>query len=115
MKISKGVCEQIARRIEYLGVTQAELARRVGMQPSHLNRFLRGHGDIRSYRLMEILAEIGFDLEQMMAMAPLSRGADLAVPATLSRFERRTIETLVARFHEEACGGRGQGAYEPSA
>lgn len=46
------------------GLSQAELARRVGMQPSHLNHFLRGHGDVRSSKLLEILLVLGVDLER---------------------------------------------------
>ncbi len=43
-------------------MSQAELARRVGMQPSHLNHFLRGRGDVRVSRLLKILEALDVDL-----------------------------------------------------
>lgn len=102
MRVASKICDQIVSRIGDLGISQAELARRVGMQPSHLNRFLKGHGDIRALRLIEILNELGFDLEALMAR-PLPQDAPaLALPEALSGFERRTLELLVSRFQSEA-------------
>lgn len=102
MRVASKICDQIVSRIGDLGISQAELARRVGMQPSHLNRFLKGHGDIRALRLIEILNELGFDLEALMTRPVPQDAPALALPEALSGFERRTLELLVSRFQSEA-------------
>lgn len=110
VRVASRICDQIVSRIGDLGISQAELARRVGMQPSHLNRFLKGHGDIRALRFIEILNELGFDLEALMARpVPLDAPA-LALPDALSGFERRTLELLVSRFQHEARDLQAKGA-----
>ena len=48
------------------GISQVELAKRLGMQPSHLNHFLKGRGDVRSAQLLRILRELGIDVEEAL-------------------------------------------------
>ena len=61
-----GIPQKIKKLSVLMGLSQAELARRVGMLPSHLNVYLQGKGDIHSGRFIEILAECGIDIEELV-------------------------------------------------
>lgn len=48
--------EQLAARIEAAGITPAELARRSGVHPTVISRYLRGHRDVYTGTLDKLLA-----------------------------------------------------------
>lgn len=91
------------------GLTQVELAKRLGMQPSHLNIFLRGRSDIHSQRLVELLSEMGISIEEQVdrALAKLVEGAraeddELAVAfRRMSRAERESLSLIISRLGRE--------------
>ena len=66
-----GIPQKIKQLAVLAGVSQAELARRVGMLPNHLNVFLQGKGDIHSARMVELLSELGIDVEEMLDLKSL--------------------------------------------
>jgi len=49
-----------------LGLSQTELADRVGIPSSQVNRYFRGHSEVYSSVLIDILKELGFDIEEMI-------------------------------------------------
>jgi transcriptional regulator with XRE-family HTH domain len=49
----------IRRRIEELGISQAEAARRGGMHPTRLNDYLAGRRDITASTLAAIITGLG--------------------------------------------------------
>lgn len=57
---------KVRELIERRGLTQAEVARRLGMQASHLNLFLKGKSDLVSQRLLQLLKELDVDVEQLV-------------------------------------------------
>lgn len=71
------------------GISQVDLAERIGAAPSHLNHYLKGHGDIRSSMLLEILSELGIDLEKIVLdeVAKANGLLALEVPAPGKNFE----------------------------
>lgn len=64
MRKKTTLSQKLALIASLRGTSQARLAKKVGVQASHLNHFLRGHGDVRSALLVEILSELGIDVEQ---------------------------------------------------
>ncbi len=70
--------DKIKRLAMHSQLTQAELARRVGMQPSHLNLFLQGRGDIHSQRFVDILSELGIDIESQLERYIAQKSGDLS-------------------------------------
>jgi transcriptional regulator with XRE-family HTH domain len=60
------LANKLANLAKLRGTSQARLARSLEMQPSHLNHFLKGHGDVRSASLVNILSELGIDLEAIV-------------------------------------------------
>lgn len=99
-----------------MGLSQAEIARRVGMQASHLNVFMKGRGDLHSLRLMEILKELGIDLEDQLDLAirrqrarksgqHLHDGEDLLTSLQqISRAERESLRRIISRLRKEKRG-----------
>jgi transcriptional regulator with XRE-family HTH domain len=75
--MSSAATQVIIRKLNTLiqldGVSQAELSRRVGIQPSHLNRYLKGHGDIRSALLISVMEELGIDICEILEREILRR------------------------------------------
>lgn len=49
-----------------LGLSQTEIADRVGVPPSQINRYMNGHSDVYSAVLVKILHELGLNLESMV-------------------------------------------------
>lgn len=104
---------QVRELADLLGLSQAEVARRVGMQASHLNVFLKGRGDLHSLRLMEILKELGIDLEEQLETAarrlrakragrPLQDDEDLlASLQQISRPERESLRLIISRLRQD--------------
>lgn len=101
---SSGLVQKIYQLFTERGLSQAELARRIGMQPSHLNRFLKGHGDMGSARLISLLGELGVDLERVLndAIAQAKGEAGAAPTEVLSGLEERALENWVRRLREES-------------
>lgn len=62
----KGICRKIRELTALNGLSQAELARRAGLQPSQLNVYLQGRGDLHSRKLVRILLELGLDIETLL-------------------------------------------------
>lgn len=100
---SSGLVQKIYQLFNEKGLSQAELARRIGMQPSHLNRFLKGHGDMGSARLISLLQELGVDLEQVLndAIAKARGESETDDSIGLSGLEERALENWVRRLREE--------------
>ncbi|HMN70087.1 MAG TPA: helix-turn-helix transcriptional regulator [Bdellovibrionales bacterium] len=98
------------------GLTQVELSKRVGMQPSHLNIFLKGKSDIHSERLVELLEEIGVSVEDLIdralirykkTNAPEERGGDLEeMLRRMSRAEREAVLAIAQRLANERTKGK---------
>lgn len=59
--------EKLAVLTKSIGISQTELSDRLGVPPSQVNRFFRGHSDIYSSVLMGVLKELGFNLEEMIS------------------------------------------------
>lgn len=106
----KRFIEQIRATLAESGLTQAELARRVGMQPTHLNAFLKGRNDILAQRLTEILLELGLDLSDSLkkhrrARLPKNRRDDprtlVAKLARMSPSDVESISVLINRLGDE--------------
>jgi transcriptional regulator with XRE-family HTH domain len=58
--------EKCALLARLSGLSQAELSRRLSIQPSNLNPFLKGHGDVRAELFVKILQELSVDIEDLM-------------------------------------------------
>lgn len=63
----KHLGEKLSVLSKSLGISQTSLAERVGVPPSQINRFFRGHSEIYSSALTEILKELGLDVEELIA------------------------------------------------
>jgi transcriptional regulator with XRE-family HTH domain len=63
---SDRIPDLLRRLIQRSGLSQAEVARRIGMQPTHLNAFLKGRGDCHSRRVFDLLDELGLSVEEML-------------------------------------------------
>src|SRR4051812_43889040 len=48
------------------GMSQASLARKLGLKPSNLNHYLKGHGDIRAETFVRLLKELNVDIEEIL-------------------------------------------------
>lgn len=85
------------------GLSQAELARRIGMQPSHLNRFLKGHGDMGSARLIQLFEELGVDLDQVLSQAidQCSQSQNAKPPVVLTGLEAEALENWIRKLNSE--------------
>jgi transcriptional regulator with XRE-family HTH domain len=92
------------------GLTQVELSKRLGMQPSHLNIFLRGRSDIHSQRLLELLNELGISVEDQIdaalarlnGQAPKDPEQDLALYLRrMTRAERESLGMIITRLGRE--------------
>jgi len=59
----KHIGEKLSMLSKTVGISQTALADKVGVPPSQINRFFKGHSDIYSSALIEILKELGFDIE----------------------------------------------------
>lgn len=62
----KHIGEKLSMLSKTVGVSQTALAEKVGVPPSQINRFFKGHSEIYSSNLIEILKELGFDIEAMV-------------------------------------------------
>ena len=62
----KHIGEKLSMLSKTVGISQTALADKVGVPPSQINRFFKGHSDIYSTNLIEILKELGFDIESMI-------------------------------------------------
>lgn len=60
------LAQKLALVANLRGLSQARLAKDIGVQASHLNHYLKGHGDVRASLLLKILAELGIDVEQLV-------------------------------------------------
>ena len=102
---SSGLVQKIYQLFSGLGLSQAELARRIGMQPSHLNRFLKGHGDMGSARLISLLSELGVDLEAVVVAAIEKQKPAVSAStqdSELSGLESEALNNWVRRLREES-------------
>lgn len=80
------------------GLTQVELARRLDMQASHLNHYLKGHGDVRSSSFLKILGELGIDMSTVIDQEIAKR----RTPLNESQMSAMDVfETLVAKMDKD--------------
>lgn len=63
----KQIGEKLSMLSKTVGLSQTALAEKIGVPSSQINRFFKGHSDIYSSNLIEILKELGFDIEAMIA------------------------------------------------
>lgn len=116
---SKALLEKLNALIKLDGLSQAELARRVGIQPSHLNRFLKGHGDIRSFLFASLLEELGINIAQIIEREFLQRSSARSTTKSerdsnhigdllrgLPSAERRAVAFLVETMANENRGAQ---------
>lgn len=66
MKNSHEVVANLRELLKLTGITQRELARRLGTTPSHLNLYFTGKSDMHSAKLIEILHVLGIDLDSLI-------------------------------------------------
>lgn len=101
---SSNLVQKIYALFTARGMSQAELARRIGMQPSHLNRFLKGHGDMGSARLVSLLSELGVDLERVVdeALRQQKTADGREASAALTSLESQALTNWIKRLREES-------------
>lgn len=93
MKRTK-IGEKLAVLAKTIGRSQTSLAEKVGVPPSQINRFFRGHSDIYTSALLPVMRELGFDLEEMISKK-------IKVASDLDSNDPKTVnETLVYLFNE---------------
>lgn len=64
--MKKSLGEKLAMLAKSQEKSQADIADSIGMAPSQLNRFFKGHSDIYSSNVIEILKELGLDIEAIV-------------------------------------------------
>lgn len=101
-----------------IGMTQAELARRLSLQPSNLNHYLKGHGDVRAELFVRILRELGVDVEDLLNREIATRtgmkledrgglGETVEIVAdSLSPGDRKTMLSYLAKMAQVNLGAR---------
>lgn len=90
---------KVRELIERRGLTQAEVARRLGMQASHLNLFLKGKSDLVSQRLLQLLKELDVDVEQLVDQAlEKSTASDPAKLETAEALETENLQNQLLRL-----------------
>ena len=110
----KRLSGKLTQLCKHYGLTQVELAKRLGMQPSHLNIYLRGRSDIHSQRLIQLLEEIGISVEDQVDRAlerfvqPAEKEEDRLAVAfrRMSRAERESLSLIISRLGRERARAR---------
>lgn len=59
--------EKLLRLAQFQGITQTEIAKKSGMQLSHVNRYFNGRSDITSAHLIKIMKVLGVDFNEIIA------------------------------------------------
>jgi len=90
----KHLGEKLSLLAKSLGVSQTELAERVGIPSSQVNRYFRGHSEVYSTVLVDVLRELGFDIEEMITKR-LKNVSEIEVVDT-----KNTQETVSFLFNE---------------
>jgi transcriptional regulator with XRE-family HTH domain len=99
--------EKIAWLVRAKGLTQVDLSRRLGIRPSHLSTFLRGHAEIRSGLFVDLLKEVGVDIptrldSSLASSQEPSLGRQFeALVGGLQDGDREALIGYIARFAEE--------------
>lgn len=115
MKLNlKRFSEKVKKLTELSQLSQAEMARRIGMQPTHINLFFQGRGDLHGQRLIAVLRELGIDLEKQVndaideiqnskkETAVRSEFDDLIEDLrSLPRAERESVSLIIGRLGNE--------------
>jgi transcriptional regulator with XRE-family HTH domain len=102
----KRFTNKLSRLCKASGISQVELSRRLGMQPSHLNIFLRGRSDVHSQRLISLLYELGINIEahvdaalDIRALSPQNDTENLAQSLErVSHSERESLSVIISRL-----------------
>ncbi len=63
----KNVGEKLSVLAKSVGLSQTALAEKLDIPSSQVNRFFRGHSDVYSSVLMDILKELGLDVDKMIS------------------------------------------------
>ncbi len=63
MKQKKKLHDKLLILAKAKGITQAEIAKEVGMQPSHINRYFKGSSDLVSEHFVDITRVLGIDID----------------------------------------------------
>jgi transcriptional regulator with XRE-family HTH domain len=104
----------IALLMQSKGITQVSMAARLGIAPSHLNTYLKGHGDIHASLFLEILKQLDIDIEetvseqlatstglQTRAKDPLGSSLELLI-RSLPVSRRKALVGYLRRYFREA-------------
>jgi transcriptional regulator with XRE-family HTH domain len=67
------VTEEVARRMEELGVSRAELARRLGTSPAYVTKVLRGNANFTLATIVKLARAL--ESEVRFRLSPRRRGA----------------------------------------
>ena len=67
MNSKKPLGEKLAMIAKSQEKSQAEIADSIGMAPSQLNRFFKGHSELSSQNLILVLSELGIDLDETIS------------------------------------------------
>lgn len=66
--------EQLVRQQQkFLGFTQAELAKRVGVAATHLSKVLKGKQRLQTHLAIQLATELKVDVRQLLNVAPVKR------------------------------------------
>lgn len=65
-QIRSQVIGALRELLKQTGLTQKELAQRLGTTPGHLNLYLTGKSDMHSINLIAILEALGIDLAEIL-------------------------------------------------
>jgi transcriptional regulator with XRE-family HTH domain len=63
----KHLGEKLSVLAKSTGLSQTALADRVGVPPSQVNRYFRGHNDVHGSILLDLLKELGIDIDELVS------------------------------------------------
>lgn len=82
------IVSQIREMLEQAGLTQKEVAQRLGITPSQLNRYFQSKTDMSGTRLVLLLQCLGIDLEGILADNLRSSQMGVKLPDTAALLVR---------------------------
>lgn len=86
------VTEEVARRMEELGVSRAELARRLGTSPAYVTKMLRGNANFTLATIAKLARAL--ESEVRFGLSPRRHGEEGLDEAEFGKVERRPVRLL---------------------